>query len=415
MTNLPSPSLRTEATTRRTTVVIGGGIIGLATAYKLLIANRRRGVIVLEKERSVCQHQSGHNSGVLHAGLYYAPGSLKARLAVDGIRQMKRFCAELGVAHDVCGKVVVATSEAERPRLDELFRRGVANGLSNLRILSADETREREPHVRCVSAVLVPEEGIVDYPAVCNALMDRIVALGGEVRTNAPVKAIAPAAGGWVVTTPRDEVDASYLINCAGLHCDRVARLAGERVDLRIVPFRGEYFSLRPERQGLVRHLVYPVPDPAFPFLGVHFTRMIRGGVEAGPNAVLALAREGYRAWNLNARDAADALLFPGLWRFLRRYPSMVGYELRRSFSKTVFCRALQRLVPDLRADDLVAGGFGVRAQALAADGTLVQDFVIQESQRALHLLNAPSPGATASLAIADVLVSRAGAAHVAA
>lgn len=415
MTNLPSASLPREAASRQATVVIGGGIIGLATAYKLLIGNRRRAVIVLEKERSVCQHQSGHNSGVLHAGLYYAPGSLKARLAVDGIRQMKRFCAEHGVAHDVCGKVVVATSEDERPRLEELFRRGVANGLSNLRILSADETREREPHVRCVSAVLVPEEGIVDYPAVCNALVDRIVALGGEVRTNAPVKAIASRTGGWVVTTPRDEVHASYLINCAGLHCDRVARLTGERVDLRIVPFRGEYFSLRPERQSLVRHLVYPVPDPAFPFLGVHFTRMIHGGVEAGPNAVLALAREGYRAWNLNARDAADALFFPGLWRFLRRYPSMVGYELRRSFSKAVFCRALQRLVPELRADDLVAGASGVRAQALAADGTLLQDFVIQQSQRALHLLNAPSPGATASLAIADVLVSRAGAADVAA
>jgi L-2-hydroxyglutarate oxidase len=415
MTNLPSAALRTEAGSRRTTVVVGGGIIGLATAYKLLLANPRRGVIVLEKEGSVCQHQSGHNSGVLHAGLYYAPGSLKARLAVDGIRQMKRFCAEHGVAHDICGKVVVATSENERPRLDELFRRGVANGLSDLRMLSAEETREREPHVRCVSSVLVPEEGIVDYAAVCGALMERIVALGGEVRTSAEVRALAPADGGWVVTTPHEEVRASYLINCAGLHCDRIARLSGEHVDLRIVPFRGEYFTLRPERRSLVRHLVYPVPDPAFPFLDVHFTRMIRGGVAAGPNAVLALAREGYRAWNLNARDAADALFFPGLWRFLRRYPSMVGHELRRSFSKTLFCRALQRLVPELRADDLVAGGSGVRAQALAADGTLLQDFVIQESQRALHLLNAPSPGATASLAIADVLVSRVDAADAAA
>jgi L-2-hydroxyglutarate oxidase len=415
MTNLPSAAHRTEAASRRTTVIVGGGIIGLATAYKLLLANPRRGVVVLEKERRVCQHQSGHNSGVLHAGLYYAPGSLKARLAVDGIRQMKRFCAEHSVAHEVCGKVVVATSEDERPRLDELFRRGVANGLSNLRMLSADETREREPHVRCISSVLVPEEGIVDYPAVCDALVDRIAALGGEVRTNAPVNAITRADGGWVVTTSQAEIHASYLINCAGLHCDRIARLAGERVDLRIVPFRGEYFALRPERQSLVRHLVYPVPDPAFPFLGVHFTRMIRGGVEAGPNAVLALAREGYRAWNLNARDAADALLFSGLWRFLRRYPSMVSYELHRSFSKTVFCRALQRLVPELRVDDLVAGGSGVRAQALAADGTLLQDFVIQESKRALHLLNAPSPGATAALAIADVLAARVTAADAAA
>jgi len=391
------------------TVIIGGGIIGLATAYKLLCAQSRRGVIVLEKEARVGQHQSGHNSGVLHAGLYYAPGSLKARLAVDGIRQMKRFCEEYGVRHEMCGKVVVATSAEELPRLEELLRRGTANGLSGVRMLSADETREREPHVRCVSSVLVPEEGIVDYPAVCEALVDRIVSLGGEVRVNSRVESIAPVADGWVLTTPHGDVRAGYLINCAGLHCDRIARLAGEKIDVRIVPFRGEYFELRPERRSLIRHLVYPVPDPAFPFLGVHFTRMIGGGVEAGPNAVLALAREGYHAWNVNLRDSADALLFRGLWRFLRRYPSMVGYELRRSFSRRLFCEALQRLVPELRVDDLVDGGSGVRAQALGADGTLLQDFVIRESARALHLLNAPSPGATASLAIADVLISRMG------
>lgn len=408
LTNLPSAARQAEVGSGRfPTVVIGGGIIGLATAYKLLCTQSRRGVVVLEKEAKVGQHQSGHNSGVLHAGLYYAPGSLKARLAVDGIRQMKRFCEEYGVRHEVCGKVVVATSEEERPRLEELFRRGMANGLSGLRMLSADETREREPHVRCVASVLVPEEGIVDYPAVCEALVDRIVSLGGEVRVNARVESIAPVADGWVLTTPHGEVRASYLINCAGLHCDRIARLAGERIDVRIVPFRGEYFELRPERRFLIRHLVYPVPDPAFPFLGVHFTRMIGGGVEAGPNAVLAFAREGYRAWNVNLRDSADALLFRGLWRFLRRYPSMVGYELRRSFSRRLFCEALQRLVPELRVDDLVDGSSGVRAQAVGPDGTLLQDFLIRESSRALHLLNAPSPGATASLAIADVLISR--------
>ena len=410
LTNLPSAAQRAEVGSGRLpTVIVGGGIIGLATAYKLLCAQSRRGVIVLEKEARVGQHQSGHNSGVLHAGLYYAPGSLKARLAVDGIRQMKRFCEEYGVRHEVCGKIVVATSAEELPRLEELFRRGVANGLSGLRRMSADETREREPHVRCVSSVLVPEEGIVDYPAVCEALVDRIVSLGGEVRVNARVESIAPVADGWVLTTPRGEVRASYLINCAGLHCDRIARLAGEEIDVRIVPFRGEYFELRPERRSLIRHLVYPVPDPAFPFLGVHFTRMIGGGVEAGPNAVLALSREGYRAWNVNLRDSADALLFRGLWRFLRRYPSMVGYELRRSFSRRLFCEALQRLVPELRVDDLVEGGSGVRAQAVSPDGTLLQDFLIRESARALHLLNAPSPGATASLAIADVLMSRMG------
>jgi L-2-hydroxyglutarate oxidase len=408
LTNLSSAARRTEAApSALPTVVVGGGIIGLATAYKLLCANSRRGVIVLEKEARVGQHQSGHNSGVLHAGLYYPPGSLKARLAVDGIRQMKRFCEAYGVPHESCGKVVVATSAEEQPRLEELLRRGTANGLSGLRLLSAEETREREPHVSCVSSVLVPEEGIVDYPAVCEALVNRIVSLGGEVRVNARVEAIASVADGWMLTTPRADVHASYLINCAGLYCDRIARLAGEDIDVRIVPFRGEYFELRPDRRSLIRHLVYPVPDPAFPFLGVHFTRMIHGGVECGPNAVLALAREGYRARDVNLRDSADALLFPGLWRFLRRYPSMVGYELRRSFSRRLFCESLQRLVPELGVDDLVDGGAGVRAQALGADGTLLQDFVIRENSRALHLLNAPSPGATASLAIADVLVSR--------
>jgi (S)-2-hydroxyglutarate dehydrogenase len=408
MTNLPLATRRTEAASRAsTTVVVGGGIIGLATAYKLLTAEPGRHVVVLEKEASVGQHQSGHNSGVLHAGLYYAPGSLKARLAVEGIRQMKRFCGDYGIAHEVCGKLVVATSPEELPRLEELFRRGTANGLSGLRMLTAGEAHEREPHVRCLAAVLVPEEGIVDFPAVCTALVDRIVELGGEVRTSSGVEAIASARDGWTVSTARAEIHASYLINCAGLHCDRIARLCGEAIDLRIVPFRGEYYELRPERRGLVNHLVYPVPDPAFPFLGVHFTRMIHGGVEAGPNAVLALAREGYRSWSLNVHDAAESLLFPGLWRFLRRYPSMVGYELRRSLSKSVFCRSLQRLVPELQTDDLVEGGAGVRAQALGSDGTLLQDFVIREAPRALHLLNAPSPGATASLAIADVLVAR--------
>jgi (S)-2-hydroxyglutarate dehydrogenase len=274
-------------------------------------------------------------------------------------------------------------------------------------MLSSGEAREREPHVRCIAAVLVPEEGIVDYTAVCDALVDRIIELGGEVRTSTAVETIAATRQGWIVATSRGDIRASQLVNCAGLQCDHVARLAGEQLDLRIVPFRGEYFKLRPERRSLVNHLIYPVPDPAFPFLGVHFTRMIGGDVEAGPNAVLALAREGYRALNVNIRDAANALLFPGLWRLLRRYPSMVGYELRRSLSRRVFCASLQRLIPDLQVDDLLPGGAGVRAQAVASDGTLVQDFVIQQGPRALHLLNAPSPGATASLAIADVLVSR--------
>ena len=396
-----------EASGALPTVVVGGGIIGLATAYKLLLADRSRRVVVVEKEAKVGQHQSGHNSGVLHAGLYYAPGSLKARLAVDGIRQMKRFCAEHGIAHEECGKLVVATTDSERPRLAELIRRGTSNGLAGIRVLSPAEAREREPHVRCVQAVLVPEEGIVDYPAVCSALAGRITELGGEVRTSFEVRSIAASNEGWVVQTGADEIRSSFLINCAGLYCDRVAEMCGETLDLRIVPFRGEYYELREDRRSLVRHLIYPVPDPAFPFLGVHFTRMIHGGVEAGPNAVLALAREGYRAGIMNSRDATDALTFPGLWRFLRRYPSMVSYEVRRSLSRRLFCKSLQRLVPDLREEDLIKGGSGVRAQALSRDGTLLQDFEIRQSESALHLLNAPSPGATAALAIAGMLVSR--------
>ena len=396
-----------EASASLPTLVIGGGIIGLATAYKLLSVDRHRRVIVLEKESKVGQHQSGHNSGVLHAGLYYAPGSLKARLAVDGIRQMKRFCAEHGIAHEECGKLVVATSDAERPRLSELIRRGTSNGLEGIRVLSPEEAREREPHVSCVQAVLVPEEGIVDYPAVCAALVESIVALGGEVRTSSEVSAISSDGKGWVVQTGSDEIRSSFLINCAGLYCDRVAEMCGEKLDLRIVPFRGDYYELREDRRFLVRNLIYPVPDPAFPFLGVHFTRMIHGGVEAGPNAVLALSREGYRAGTVKLRDAIDAFSYPGLWRFLVRYPSMVTYELRRSLSRRLFCKSLQRLVPELSEDDLVEGGSGVRAQALGRDGKLLQDFVIRQSERALHLLNAPSPGATAALAIAGMLVSR--------
>jgi (S)-2-hydroxyglutarate dehydrogenase len=408
MTNLPSFTLPAKAGRENSaTVIVGGGIIGLATAYKLLEAQPGRRVIVLEKEATVAQHQSGHNSGVLHAGLYYMPGSLKARLAVDGIRQMKTFCQLYSVPHEICGKLVVATTEQELPRLEELMRRGIANGLSGLRMLPPAEAREREPHVRCMAAVLVREEGIADYIAVCDTLVDRIVESGGVVRTGTAVEAIASHADGWTIETRRGEVRGSYLINCAGLQCDRVARMAGETLDLRIVPFRGEYFKLRPERRSLVNHLIYPVPDPAFPFLGVHFTRMIGGDVEAGPNAVLALAREGYHALTVNVRDAADALLFPGLWRFLRRYPTMIGYELRRSLSRRLFCASLQRLIPELQLDDLVPGSAGVRAQALASDGTLVQDFVIHQTSRSLHLLNAPSPGATAALAIADVLVSR--------
>lgn len=391
----------------KTIGIVGGGIIGLATAYRFGQKFPDRKVIVFEKEPGVGRHQTGHNSGVLHAGLYYKPGSNKARLAVEGIRQMVAFCQENGIAHDICGKLVVAATDAEVPRMMDLFERGTANGLQGLRVLDRDAMREIEPHVGGVRALRVPEEGIVDYAAVCAALVRKIAEQGGEVRTGAAVTALRETGSGWRVETAAGTSEVDFLINCAGLHCDRVAELGGVQREMRIVPFRGEYYLLRPERQHLVRHLIYPVPDPAFPFLGVHFTRLIHGGVEAGPNAVLAFAREGYTKRDFIAADLWDALSFPGLWKFLRRYPGVSWYEVKRSFSRELFCQSLQRLVPDVRVEDISPGGAGVRAQSMLPNGDLVQDFLFAERPRALHLLNAPSPGATASLAIGLEVVDR--------
>ena len=390
------------------TVIVGGGIIGLATAYKLSLASPGSSVTVLEKEPGVGRHQSGNNSGVLHAGLYYTPGSYKARLAVNGIRQMTAFCEAHRIPHEICGKLVVATNQAELPRLRGLLERGQRNGLAGLEWLDPPRIREIEPHAAGLAAVRVPEEGIADYPRVCEALVGEIERLGGRVVTGARVRSLRRTANGWVAESDAGEFEAALLVNCAGLYADRIARLAGERPLLRIVPFRGEYYRLRPERESLVRNLIYPVPDPAFPFLGVHFTRMVRGGIEAGPNAVLAFAREGYRNTDFSARDLADALSFVGLRRFITRHAGTCLSELRRSFSRQLFARALQRLVPEVREEDLLPGGAGVRAQALLPDGMLVQDFHFLERPGALHLLNAPSPGATASLAIGDEIVRRA-------
>jgi L-2-hydroxyglutarate oxidase LhgO len=389
-------------------IIVGGGIVGLATAWRL--GQRWPGcrVLLLEKEDAVGHHQTGHNSGVLHCGLYYKPGSVKARLAVAGIRQMVDFCREKGVPHEVCGKLVVAADESEVPRLKGLEERGRANGLEGLRWIAREEIREIEPHAGGVAALHVPQEGIVDYPRVCDALVDALVQRGDSVITGARVKELRRSGPGWVAETPRGAFEASFVINCAGLHSDRVAELAGERRDLRILPFRGEYYQIRAGRQHLVRHLIYPVPDPRFPFLGVHFTRLIHGGIEAGPNAVLALAREGYRKTDFSARDTFDALTYGGFWRFLKRYPGMSWYELRRSFSRQLFCRSLQRLVPEIRSEDLATGGSGVRAQAITPEGDLVQDFHFIGRPNALHVVNAPSPAATASLAIGEEIAAMA-------
>jgi L-2-hydroxyglutarate oxidase len=387
-------------------VVVGGGIIGLAAAYRIGQRFPDARVTVLEKESSVGKHQSGHNSGVLHAGLYYKPGSRKALMAVRGIRQMIEFCQTHSIAHEVCGKIVVATSEEEIPRLNTLFERGQQNGLRDLRMLNRDQLREIEPHAAGIAAVRVPEEGIADYPAVCAALVEEIRKQGGEVILNAKVTAIQRDGKAWRVIASAGEYACDRLVTCAGLYSDRVSALTGRPREIRIVPFRGEYYKIRPERESLVRNLIYPVPDPKFPFLGVHFTRMIHGGVEAGPNAVLATAREGYSKSNFNAGEMLDAITFPGLWKFLAKYPKMCWQETRRSFSKALFCASLQRLIPEIQPDDLTEGGAGVRAQAMSADGSFVEDFHFIEGPNELHVVNAPSPGATASLAIGEEIAS---------
>jgi len=387
--------------------VIGGGLVGLATTLQLQRRSPGSELTLLEKEPGFGRHQSTHNSGVLHAGLYYKPGSVKARMAVEGIQLMTAFCREHGVAHEICGKLVVAVDAAEVPRLRGLQERGLENGLKGLEWLEGAAIREVEPFAAGVAALRVPQEGIVDYDAVVQAMAADAAKAGASLRAGSPVTAMLRDGGGWRVVTGAGEYAADFIVNCAGLHCDRVSALAGEVRRTRIVPFRGEYFKLRPERAHLVRNLIYPVPDPTFPFLGVHFTRLVHGGVEAGPNAILATAREGYRKGDVNLADLWDALAFPGLWRFMRRHAGMCRDEVLRSFSKRLFCRSLQRLVPEITEDDLAPGGSGVRAQAMSTSGELVQDFELIERPNALHVLNAPSPAATASLAIGGEIARR--------
>jgi L-2-hydroxyglutarate oxidase len=387
--------------------VIGGGIVGLATTIQLRRLRPEAEVLLLEKEPEFGRHQSTHNSGVLHAGLYYKPGSVKARMAVRGIRLMTEFCRDHGISHEICGKLVVAVNESEVPRLKALHERGRQNGLAGLEWLEGAAIREIEPNAAGVAALRVPEEGIVDYAAVIASMAAEARERGAELVTGSRVERLDAEGKGWRVITRAREHAADYIVNCAGLQCDRVSALAGEPRSTRIVPFRGEYFKLRPDREHLVRNLIYPVPDPTFPFLGVHFTRMIQGGVEAGPNAILATAREGYRKTDVNLADLWDAVSFPGLWRFMRQHAGMCRDELLRSFSKRRFCESLRRLVPALREDDLMPGGSGVRAQAMTPQGGLVQDFDLIERPNALHVLNAPSPAATASLAIGEEIAGR--------
>jgi L-2-hydroxyglutarate oxidase len=385
-------------------VVIGGGIVGLSVARTLLEKRPGIRVAVLEKEDDWARHQTGRNSGVLHSGIYYKPGSLKAKLCREGNRRLVDFCEQYGIRYELCGKVIVATTAAELPLLENLYQRGVANGLAAKK-LSAPEVKEIEPHVSCLAGVQVPSTGIVDFVGVCRRLAELVSAKGGELRLGTKVQGFRVDGNGGVLETSKGTLAARWVINCAGLHSDRVAQLAGAEPGARIVPFRGEYYELKPERRSLVRNLIYPVPDPNFPFLGVHFTRMIDGSVHAGPNAVLSLKREGYHRTSFNLRDFVDTMTYGGFWRLAAKHAKSGLEEMHRSFSKEAFVRSLQKLIPEIRGEDLIPGAAGVRAQALRPDGGLVDDFLIIHSPSAIHVCNAPSPAATACLEIARVIV----------
>lgn len=386
--------------------VIGGGIVGLATAYQLTRRAPGRTVVVFEKEPGLARHQTGRNSGVIHSGIYYKPGSLKALNCRAGKQALEEFCGAEGVAYEVCGKVIVAVDDSERPALERIHERGLANGVA-CTMIGPERLRELEPHAAGVAALHVPETGIVDYPGVCDRLAERIRECDGEIVLGARVTALQPATSGIAITTTAGDWTASQVVNCAGLQSDRVTAMGGATPTARIIPFRGEYFALRPEARSLCKNLIYPVPDPGFPFLGVHFTRMVDGGVECGPNAVLALAREGYHKTDLNLVDLVDSLTYSGFLRLAAKHWRMGLSEVWRSMFKRAFVKALRRLLPEIRAEHLEPAPAGVRAQAVAPDGGLVDDFLIVEGDRILNVCNAPSPAATASLAIGDRLAGR--------
>src|SRR5712671_171633 len=394
---------------RHDITVIGGGIVGLAVALEITKRFPRLRLLLLEKENRVGLHQSSHNSGVIHSGIYYKPGSLKAKLCVEGARAMVEFCRAHDIPHQVCGKVIVATEEEEFPRLEELRRRGEANGLTGVQSIGPEQLREIEPHASGLRALVVPSTGITDYAAVCSKYADLIQAQGGIILTSTAVIGLRQVADEIVVETNGPTFSTTYLVNCGGLFSDRISRMAGEEPEVMIVPFRGEYYDLVPERSSLVRALIYPVPDPRFPFLGVHFTRRISGKVDAGPNAVLALQREGYRHSDVSLRDLASSIAFLGFWRMAAQHWRSGLDEFHRSLSKRAFVRALQRLLPEIQEQDLIPGGSGVRAQALKRDGSLVDDFQFVQSGNILHVINVPSPAATASLMIGRTIVDTAG------
>ncbi len=386
-------------------LIIGGGIVGLATALNAVTRFPGIRVTVLEKEAQVAAHQTGHNSGVIHSGIYYRTGSLKARNCVAGAASMKRFCSEHGIAYEECGKLVVATRAEEVPRLEQLHQRGIANGVERLRMLDRDEFREVEPHCEGLKALQVPSTGIVDYVAVAQKYAELIERSGGEIACKAEVNGFCRDGQENVVESTAGAFRAAYVINCAGLYSDHIAKLAGAEIDLQIIPFRGEYYEIRPERRYLVKNLIYPVPDPRFPFLGVHFTRRVNGSVEAGPNALLALRREGYSGTSPDLSEAAEIVLYNGFWKMARRYWRMGAAEQYRSLVKSAFTTALRKMIPELAEDDLAAGGSGVRAQAVDRQGNLLDDFYFVHAPGMIHVCNVPSPAATASLEIGREVV----------
>lgn len=386
--------------------IIGGGIVGLATGMTLTQRYPKARILVLEKENQWAFHQTGHNSGVIHSGVYYKPGSLKANLCREGNRSMVAFCQQHDIPYEICGKVIVATQEKERPLLENLYRRGLENGLKVTKI-SADEVREIEPHVQCLEGIRVYSTGIVNYQQVCQKYADLIRLQGGDLFLNTKVNELLTFGNSQILKTTNGDFETRFVINCAGLHSDRVARLGQADPQAKILPFRGEYYELKPEKRYLVKTLIYPVPNPDFPFLGVHFTRMIDGSVHAGPNAVLSFKREGYHKTDFDLRDFTEIMTYPGFWKLAAKHKDQGIEEMIRSWSKAAFVRSLQRLIPEVQSDDLIPTHAGVRAQAVMNDGKLVDDFLIVKFNASIHVCNAPSPAATSSLEIGKAVVTQ--------
>ncbi len=385
-------------------VIVGGGIVGLATALQIQKENKALKLILIEKETGLARHQTGNNSGVIHSGIYYKPGSLKATNCIHGYQLLVDFCRQHGISFELCGKIIVATEEKELPLLENVFVRGEQNGLQNLKRLTREELIEREPHVNGLAGIFVPQTGIVDYKTVAEKYGEVIQQQGAEIRLGEQVIDIQTSTDKTVVITQKSSYSTSLVINCAGLYSDKVAGMTIKKLNIKIIPFRGEYYKLKKEKEYLVKNLIYPVPDPNFPFLGVHFTRMAKGGVEAGPNAVLAFRREGYKKSDINLPELSETLAWPGFRKVVAKYWRTGMGEFYRSFSKAAFAKALQKLVPEIREDDLEEGGAGVRAQACDKKGGLIDDFLILEADKVINVCNAPSPAATSSLAIGETV-----------